>query len=385
MINQERELHAAQLNIVYGQTWTGVLGGIGVALVFVSVLWEVAPHPVLLTWFAVLSAGYLLRAFLYVAYRRRRDNVAIKRWDLAHRAATLLTSATWGLSCFLFVSSTDTFHLLIVVLWMVGLSAASANAYSVHLPTLLTFFLPLVVPVAIHLFAIGGRVQTAVAVGLVAYCLVSLRAVVPINRTMLSSLRLNIALTNEVQQRRKAEDQLREVSRRDCLTGLSNRHHFDESLAAEWRRAQRDARHLSLVLLDIDYFKDFNDTYGHIAGDDCLVTLAHALKNCLKRPGNPAARYGGDELSVLLPNTDSRSASIIAETLRQAVESLAINHGATRVAGQQVVTISAGLATYVPSADAEPPDLIGHADRALYHAKAAGRNRLVINEAMGWQ
>ena len=102
----------------------------------------------------------------------------------------------------------------------------------------------------------------------------------------------------------------------------------------------------------------------------------------MKRPGDLAARYGGEELAVLLPNTDSHSASLIAEILRQAVESLAINHGATRAAGQQIVTVSAGLATYIPSDKVEPSDLISHADRALYQAKAAGRNQFVINEAV---
>jgi diguanylate cyclase (GGDEF)-like protein len=134
--------------------------------------------------------------------------------------------------------------------------------------------------------------------------------------------------------------------------------------------------------MDIDYFKDFNDRYGQISGDDCLVALSRALKDGLKRPGDLAARYGGEELAVLLPNTDSHSASLIAEILRQAVESLAINHGATRAAGQQIVTVSAGLATYIPSDKVEPSDLISHADRALYQAKAAGRNQFVINEAV---
>ena len=381
MNTKDTSLHAAQLDIVYGQTWTGVFGGIAVVFVFASVFWDVAPRQSLVIWSTVLLVGYVLRASLYLAYRRRPDNSSIRHWGYAHLGATFATSVLWGLTGFLFVPAGDTIHLLVVVLWVVGLSAASASAYSVHLPSMLSFFLPLVVPTAIHMLVLGGRIQTAIALGLIAYTIVSIRAVLPINRTMLSSLRLNIALADEVEERRRSEDQLREVSRRDSLTGLANRHHFDESLAAEWRRAQRDARHLSLILMDIDYFKDFNDTYGHIAGDDCLVQLGQTLNDSIKRPGDLVARYGGEELAVLLPNTDRKSASVIAETLRQTVEALAISHGATRVAGQAVVTVSAGLATYIPSHGAQPADLISQADRALYRAKAAGRNQLVIDEA----
>jgi hypothetical protein len=192
---QERELHAAQLDIVYEQTWTGVFGGIGVALVFVTILWEAFPQDSLVIWCVVLITAYVLRGSLYLAYRRRIDNADIKRWNYVHRTATTLTSAIWGISCFLFVSASDPIHLMVIVMWIAGLSAASTSAYSVHLPSLLAFFLPLVVPVTVYLLAMGGRLQIGIALGLIAYCLVSLRAVLAINRAMMSSLRLNNALS----------------------------------------------------------------------------------------------------------------------------------------------------------------------------------------------
>jgi diguanylate cyclase (GGDEF)-like protein len=158
----------------------------------------------------------------------------------------------------------------------------------------------------------------------------------------------------------------------DDLTGIANRRYFDRYSSQEWRRSRREASPLSLLICDLDFFKAYNDYYGHQAGDDCLRQVAEVLSQTLKRPADWVARYGGEELAVILPNTDSRGAETVAEELCLAVRELKIPHHLSEVSPQ--VTISIGISTLVPTQETVLENLIMAADLALYRAKATGRN-----------
>ena len=168
---------------------------------------------------------------------------------------------------------------------------------------------------------------------------------------------------------------LQKLIRLDALTGLFNRRGFDERLDEEFRRAQRLQTPLSLVLVDIDFFKAFNDGYGHQAGDDCLRRVSIAIKGAVWRPGDQAARYGGEEIVILLPATDQRGAIMIAERVRAAVEKLLIPHAGSELG---TVTISAGVGSLRPmkARGDVATDLVETADHALYQAKKQGRNQV---------
>lgn len=170
------------------------------------------------------------------------------------------------------------------------------------------------------------------------------------------------------------EAMLRSMSALDGLTGIANRRRFDEALAAEWSRAQREGRPLSLLLLDIDDFKAFNDHYGHPEGDRCLQQVARTIERTASRAGDLVARYGGEEFAVILPAADAEAAATVGERVRAAIEALGIRHEHSRVA--KVVTLSVGAATTVPSRSGAPAQLIEASDRALYRAKRGGRNRV---------
>jgi len=167
--------------------------------------------------------------------------------------------------------------------------------------------------------------------------------------------------------------ELARLSVLDGLTGLANRRRLDEVLDAECRRAQREKTSLSLLMTDVDFFKKYNDTYGHQAGDDCLRRVAAALAVALHRPGDVAARYGGEEFAVVLPGTDRLGACKVAEAIRSAVEEQQIQHSASGVAPH--VTLSVGVATMQSSEGLDPKSLIQRADSALYSSKHNGRNR----------
>lgn len=171
------------------------------------------------------------------------------------------------------------------------------------------------------------------------------------------------------------QDLLRAQSYIDGLTAIPNRRRFDELLLTEWARAVREQTPLSLVMMDIDFFKKYNDHYGHLNGDDCLKKVAEALGNTLKRPADFVARYGGEEFVCLLPNTNFDGGKTAAEMLRQSVENLAIPHPLSQAATH--VTISLGLASLGTVAGDNAAILVEMADKALYTAKQSGRNRTV--------
>ena len=157
----------------------------------------------------------------------------------------------------------------------------------------------------------------------------------------------------------------------DAVTGIANRRNFDDYLELEWRRVRREGAPLSLLMIDIDHFKLFNDTYGHPKGDECLKEVAQALRRALHRPGDLCARYGGEEFAVILPGTDAQGAAGVAESLRSSVESLGVAHEASSTS---VVTISVGVGTATPGDQASAESLVSVADKALYDAKHSGRN-----------
>lgn len=163
---------------------------------------------------------------------------------------------------------------------------------------------------------------------------------------------------------------------RDGLTGLANRRCFDETIEREFRRAARNGRPLSLIMVDVDLFKTFNDQYGHPAGDACLRAISAGVQGVLRRPGDMAARYGGEEFAILLPETDVAGAVQIVGDMQAAIRTLAIRHEAGPLG---VVTLSAGVASWCPGRlTATPAWLVEAADAALYEAKALGRNSLTV-------
>jgi diguanylate cyclase (GGDEF)-like protein len=172
---------------------------------------------------------------------------------------------------------------------------------------------------------------------------------------------------------RKANADLERISTVDGLTNISNRRYFDIVLQKAWRMGMRERQPLALIMIDIDNFKMFNDTYGHLAGDQCLKSVADVIKKVAKRSGDFVARFGGEEFVALLPNTTEDGASIVAEEIRVKIENLGIKQ--EKIA--TVVTVSLGVAVTIPDKNTHPDNLINAADQALYQAKKDGRNTIV--------
>lgn len=193
-----------------------------------------------------------------------------------------------------------------------------------------------------------------------------------------------VAIVRDMTEHKDLHDRLAALATSDGLTGLANRRQFDERLRDEWARAKRDGTPLSLLLIDVDHFKKFNDQYGHQAGDACLRSIAKTFAGEARRSADLAARYGGEEFVLLLPNTDAEDCERIGERVRQAVHELVVPHALNPPSNQ--VTVSLGGATDLPAGGtAECTSLVEAADLALYAAKDGGRNRLVMSaQVIAW-
>jgi len=177
-------------------------------------------------------------------------------------------------------------------------------------------------------------------------------------------------LAREIARRAQAEHLLEEMATTDALTGLRNRRKFDATMEGEWRRAMRYGTAISLLMIDADHFKMFNDSYGHQAGDQVLIGIAICISDSVRRGGDCAARYGGEEFAVLLPGQSAEQALAVAETIRRKVEGWSDDPATT--------TVSIGVASVTPVAPMDWPALVNSADKALYAAKAGGRNRCAM-------
>jgi len=191
-------------------------------------------------------------------------------------------------------------------------------------------------------------------------------------------------IVRDISERKRSEQQLQDAYRAvealaltDGLTGLANRRRFDQYLATEWRRGMRARQPLSLLMLDVDLFKAYNDSYGHQRGDSCLKQIAESCMDVVSRPGDLVARFGGEEFVVTMPNTESEGAMQVAEEICEALRSRRLPHNGSPLG---IVTTSIGCATLVPAFGKHAPDLIAIADYALYAAKHNGRNQVCLGD-----
>jgi len=187
--------------------------------------------------------------------------------------------------------------------------------------------------------------------------------------------RLEAHVTERTMALEAANHRLEALSRTDGLTGIANRRRFDEALASEWARSQRSGKPLALAMIDIDWFKAYNDHYGHLAGDDCLRSVAGVLVHCAARSTDLVARYGGEEFAIVSPGATAAQMQALALEIQQALAALALPHPTTP---SGCVTLCAGVAAVVASSEKTPDSLVAAADQALYQAKATGRNRVVL-------
>lgn len=190
----------------------------------------------------------------------------------------------------------------------------------------------------------------------------------------------SLLIDYQTEELTRLNDELERIAHEDALTGIANRRYFDDIARKEWDRALRDQQPLTILLLDVDFFKRYNDCYGHDAGDHCLYNIAQTLQQCIMRTSDVVARYGGEEFAILLANTKASGGVQVADRILQAIDQLHTPHSASSVCSH--VTVSIGVSTLVPDNDSSLTHMLKQADQALYHAKHRGRHQFVIYQTM---
>ena len=410
-IAMQKRIKARRLDILYGQSYSNLfllaLLAISMTFVFRNHLSQAS----IIAWLLVFTSSTGLRLYRsYTFLNSENTSSNPDYWFSWHLAGVIISGLIWGGFILLLVQTADPTYLGLVTICAAGLCAGAATVYSASLISFLLFSIPLLSPIGG--FLVLSEYPAICALGYFVFLfLITIIAIsYRLNKTMTSSLGLQIekedllaALETEKQQvidanknleqdiqkkiqteakllyeKKSAEDiseKLRALSTQDGLTGINNRRRFDEALYDEWYRAARQSSHLSLIICDIDKFKEYNDTHGHLAGDKCLTRIAHLIDDYARRTADVAARFGGEEFAIILPDTDDEDAKIIAEHMRVAIFDLALPHGVSSVA--DVVTASFGVHTTIPEKNILPDILIDYADKALYQAKGQGRNRVV--------
>ncbi len=257
--------------------------------------------------------------------------------------------------------------MLISVLLPSGLVSFATDRLSFNM-----FVYPLVIPSVLWLFSQGQDDYFYIGVCAIIYILVINKLFTWNNETLIDAIRFKLKNEQLLSDLQLANERLTELSVIDELTQIQNRRSFDETIEKEWSRAKRLKTPISMLMIDIDFFKQYNDAYGHIRGDECLSSIAKCLKKNLNRPTDFVGRYGGEEFCIIMPDTNINGATNLAEEIRAAVKELKILSPGSKVS--KFITISIGVSSAIPKTEDVHEDLIYTSDKALYMAKTEGRD-----------
>lgn len=332
-----------------------------------------------IAWWLVFALLILLRLRLVMRFDQARialDEYA--RWQMHFFWLTLLTGIAWGAGAILIGSTMDAVGHVFILMILVGVSGGAIPMLGMHQKIMLAFQLPMVIPYVLWMApSFHGRGLLLVFVVML-YLLTIVFAMRRLETSVSETLTMRYRLEQRTEQLQDANIKLEHLVQIDSLTQLYNRRHFEYEMEKEWKKARRDEQSLALLVIDIDYFKLYNDTYGHAAGDECLRDVARLLGQSLHRPGDLLARIGGEEFVALLPGSERDGAMMVAQTMQTILQQAQIIHATSPVS--DYVTVSIGICLTVPEVDDTSLGLFQAADKALYRAKTKGRNQIVAGE-----
>lgn len=375
-VQRARTIEAAQVEQAFRQLPISLLAGLATGLLLTYMFWDVMEHATLHIWLIALLCVTVARYVVLIAYRRAASpSDGERRWRLYALFGACAAGIVWGAAgLFLFHPVSIPYQMLLAFV-LGGMVAGGIPLLSFFGAAYPCFMIPMVLPISYRMLVFGDEVHTIMGLMILVFGVAMLAAASQMSRFFRSMVDLQLQLSSS----REAGQALERMLRIDALTGIANRRLFDEMLDREWRQAKRQGSVLSVITADIDRFKAYNDHYGHPAGDSCLRAVAQAMSSVLNRPGDIAARIGGEEFAFLLPDTPIEGAAQVGELIRKRVLNLGLPHAAG-VTG--VVTVSLGLASSVQAGTTTPTDLARASDKALYQAKRQGRNRLAIAGAL---
>ena len=351
---------------LFGQSGTVLLGSSLVGVLNLAYYWRELPVTWLACWAMLVLPANTLRYLLWSSYRSDPWSKPTDAWHQQLRVTAVLLGLGWGVLAMGTLLVDPPSSPLVALVTAAGLVGASVAASSASKSMFRVFAVATLAPVMVGALLSDASANRPVGIMALIYLLMLANASSRIHETLRSSIEAH--LRNET-----LVHSLREQSRVDALTGLLNRRALSQDLSPVWETAERRHRKIGLILCDVDYFKQYNDSLGHLAGDQCLQEVAKALASTTRSSDRIVARFGGEEFAVLLPESNEATLQQVSERLRHAVLALQIPHPSP-MAGPYV-TISVGASQLLPVGSVNLQALLRGADEALYRAKAEGRNR----------
>jgi diguanylate cyclase (GGDEF)-like protein len=367
------EVRREQIRLLYHQGTTIQLLGLFTAIVAVLMFWNVSDRTNLLVWFGVMALLTGIRLGVNARFDfTLSDSEIIEKWGLIYVAGTFLSGVVWGSLSLFFDPAWPAPYQIVIFAIYTGLIAGAFNSNSSFFIAFPAFYFPLV------LFLMGMILQQKdegyypLLALFVIYILQMYISSIKFNKRLANALHIRFENEQLADKLVKANAKLVDLADKDELTQLHNRRSLVRYLGSEWNRHYLSQSPISLLFIDIDYFKQYNDTYGHERGDQCLARIASILQSNAKRSGDMAARYGGEEFAVVLPQTETLQALKIAENIHADLNGVSMIHQGSKVT--DTVTMSIGVTTIVPQEPDRYEELFRSADKALYQAKEGGRN-----------
>jgi diguanylate cyclase (GGDEF)-like protein len=367
------EIKVEQVHLLFQQGSMIQLLGIVIAVVTAVLFWSVADHAALLMWLAGVVLVLLARLVINRRFLRTAgDDFDAAKWEKIYSAGTFTSGVTWGILALFYEPGWPMHYQAMLFIIFTGLIGASFNANASVFSAFPAFYLPLVGFLTYAMLQHNeGHVKLALLFLL--YVAAMHTSAVRFYNRLSQTLRLQHENKKLTEKLTHSNEHLVHLAEIDPLTQVFNRRYMDRFLNAEWKAHLQNAKALSVLFIDVDFFKQYNDTYGHGAGDRCLSSVAQTLKQNIRIERDMVARYGGEEFAVVLPHTDCKEARHIAERIMEDIRQLDITHSASNVA--DALTVSIGIATMVPNDLLSEEAILDIADAALYDAKRKGRNR----------
>ena len=382
---KRQSIGSVQRALAYGDVSLTATLQILIAIAAALAAWHLASATLTLTWFVLIVA--LNVSLLYLARGSGAGGATGQSNSARSKHGFELTNALagvcWAVGYLIVAKDAASEFQALGIIALCALCTVSLVASHGLKQQFFGFVGPALLIPALYCLAGNSNVERWIGITALGYLVALIfaedrysRATLDLISRQLETAAHVASLTASNSQLVTENEQLTELSSTDGLTQIANRRHFDQVLHREWARAQRAGNELAYVMVDIDFFKPFNDHYGHLRGDDCLKQVAQSLQGVLRRPGDFLGRYGGEEFAVISPDTPPEGGLVLGEKIRQAIEALKIPHQGSPAAS--CVTVSVGVSGIVPSASVNVEDLIHSADSALYEAKKQGRNQVVL-------
>lgn len=378
------ELISKCLELIYYQASNAYTSSIAAGLILAGLFWGRVPALAIGAWalsYAVMIGLRHVLGMRFKAASRGPDDA--NRWLSYYVIAVFVSGCIWGAYGVYLANHADPYRLTAVVLALGALVSGGVTAYAVSRLAFLAFSIPTLVPIGIWLLAqgadSGGFLGGLVIIWLIFMYFAAMRfrtfAIESLGYQF-DNVNLVKSLASERDKANELAAQLKKLSSLDGLTNIPNRRAFDEEFEVLLEQAKQNRTPITLIICDVDYFKPYNDGYGHMQGDVCLRSVAGQLQAVAQSHGALAARIGGEEFAVIYHNADANKGRALAEALREGVEQLKIAHQYSKV--RDTVTGSFGVCSVVPQKDTACSDLLQRADEALYQAKHSGRNKVQI-------